>query len=183
MIVREEEGLEFWVRTPPLQWNRIAPGDRFRRPPPPPNNRTSPSQIPSSPAGAPRKQIPPGASGILGAARSCRGSRTTAGDKNIVGTHPFESIPLPSPSAYRINPSFWEVQDLGADRPSSASERRSSSSGFFAGNQRDPQQWGSDLSLPDESRDRILEITGIQGKKETGTAETGHRRSEAGKPV
>lgn len=106
-----------------------------------------------------------------------------AGDKNIVGTHPFESIPLPSPSAYRINPSFWEVQDLGADRPSSASERRSSSSGFFAGNQRDPQQWGSDLSLPDESRDRILEITGIQGKKETGTAETGHRRSEAGKPV
>lgn len=98
----------------------------------------------------------PGASGILGAARSCRGSRTTAGDKNIVGTHPFESIPLPSPSAYRIKPSFWEVQDLGADRPSSTSERRSSSSGFFAGNQRDPQQWGSDLALPDESRDRIL---------------------------
>jgi hypothetical protein len=182
MIVREEEELEFWVRTTPLQWNRIAPGDRFRRPPPPPNNRTSPSQIPSSPAGAPRKQIPPGLQ-VSSVQLDHAWEPNNAGDKNIVGTHPFESIPLPSPSAYRIKPSFWEVQDLGADRPSSASERRSSSSGFFAGNQRDPQQWGSDLSLPDESRDRILEITGIQGKKETGTAETGHRRSEAGTPV
>src|SRR5690606_2847798 len=54
---------------------------RFRRPPPPPNNRPPPSQIPSSPAGAPREQSPPGASGIPGTARSCRGSRTAPATK------------------------------------------------------------------------------------------------------
>lgn len=155
MIVREEEELEFWVRTTPcngivllqatgfaVHHHRQTTGHhrrKFRHPRPVRlGNRF------------PRGFRYPRYSSIM------PWEPNNAGDKNIVGTHPFESIPLPSPSAYRIKPSFWEVQDLGADRPSSASERRSSSSGFFAGNQRDPQQWGSDLALPDESRDRIL---------------------------
>src|SRR5690606_4776260 len=92
MIVREEEGLAFWVRTTPLQWNRIAPGDRFRRPPPPPSCRTSPSHIPSSPAGAPRKQSPPGlqvSSGQLDHAVGAEQRPATKTSAGLIPLSPF----------------------------------------------------------------------------------------------
>src|SRR5690606_17038857 len=87
---RGEEELEFWVRTPPLQRRRIAPSDKFRRPPPlPPNNWTSPSQIPSSPTGEPRKQIPLGLSVILATDRSCRESRSSLATRTSSGLIPL----------------------------------------------------------------------------------------------